>query len=75
MNIPVPYISWSSGCIRLLLYKYNPADQLLIWFNYMSKFTERIGVNFEAIAFVMWAIMEWFSEKRATGGSMNAWGP
>ena len=29
MNIPVPYISLSSSCMRLVLHKYNPADQLL----------------------------------------------
>ena len=50
-----------------------------IWFNYnvswFSILTEKIGVNFEVIAFVMWVIMEWVrvrSVQRAAAWMLEA---
>ena len=37
MNIPIPYISWSNDCMRLVLHKYNPADHLLSGFTMLYR--------------------------------------
>ena len=37
INIPIPYISWSSCCMRLVLHKYNPADDLLSGFTLLCR--------------------------------------